>query len=103
LAVFKTGTPITTDATQPTIQVDIDPNAPLAPGNHVFQLVVVDDRGNKSQPATVTVVVKDNLRPTAVLTAPATVDFGSSFTLDGRNSSELPPGKLKSFIWTLVS
>jgi hypothetical protein len=103
LAVFKPGTEITTDTTQPTIDVTIDPAAPLAPGNHVFQLVVVDDRGNRSQPATVTVVVKDNLRPTAVLVAPPTVDFGKSFTLDGRGSSELPPGKLKSFEWTMIS
>ena len=56
MPVFKANVPITTDT--PTIEVEGVP-----PGAHRFQLIVVDDSGNRSQPdtAVVTVVASTNL------------------------------------------
>jgi hypothetical protein len=53
MPVFKVNVPITTPASQPTIQVD-----QLGAGVHRFQLVVEDDRGNQSAPAFVSVTVR---------------------------------------------
>jgi hypothetical protein len=43
MAVFKRGEPIATE--EPVVRVDR-----LLVGDHVFQLVVVDDEGNESAP-----------------------------------------------------
>ena len=40
--------------------------------------------------------------PTAIITAPTQVEFGQSFRLDGSKSSDIPPGKVVKFIWTMV-
>jgi hypothetical protein len=101
MAKFVLSTPV--EGTDPTIEVTVDPNTPLPIGQHKFQLVVVDESGNQSLPATVDVVVKDSQNPTAVLTAPSQVEYGKSFTLDGHTSSDVPPGKVVKFIWTLLS
>lgn len=101
MAKFIPGQEIKTDT--PSIEVTVDPANPLAPGRHRFQLIVVDDSGNESVPTMVDVVVIDNQRPTAVLDAPATVGFGSSFTLSGARSSDLPPGKIKIYRWVQLS
>ena len=70
---------------------------------HHFQLIVVDDAGNESAPATATVVIKDSTRPTAVLTvAPTQVDPGVSFRLDGTKSADVAPGKIVQYVWTMV-
>lgn len=101
MSTFVVGTPVETAT--PTVDVTVDPNAPLPSGVHTFQLVVVDDQGTSSAPATVQVVIKDKLIPTAVLRAPAQVTSGQSFTLDGSASSEVAPGKIVKFVWTLMS
>jgi PKD repeat protein len=101
MAVFKIGTPVET--TTPTVNVELTEQAPLASGTHTIQLVVQDDKGNQSKPTTVTVVVKDPVLPTAVLTAPAQVIHGQSFELDGSKSSELPPDKIVKYRWTILS
>lgn len=100
MAKFEVGTPITTE--EPTIEVTVDPTDALPVGRHVFQLVVMDDSGNESRPAEVAVVVRDTEAPTAVIRAPSQVSFGKSFALDGRASSDLPPGKIVRYEWTLV-
>jgi hypothetical protein len=100
MAQFVVGTPIETE--EDTIEVTVDPQIPLSQGRHQFQLVVVDDSGNESNPDTVEVIVKDDTKPTAVLGAPGQVEFGATFSLDGRKSSDVPPGKVVKFIWTLV-
>ena len=100
MATFAIGTAVTTE--DGTVEVTVDPTSPLASGEHVFQLVVEDDAGNQSDPATVKVVVRDSVKPTAVLVAPSTVEFGQSFTLDGRKSSDVAPGRVVKFIWTMV-
>ena len=100
MATFQPGTPIET--TEPVIEVTVTPEAPLSTGRHRFQLVVVDDAGNPSDPDVVDVIVRDTQRPTAVLRAPDQAEFGRSFALDGRASSDVPPGRLVRFVWTLV-
>lgn len=97
MATFVPGQAVVT--TDPRVEVTVSPSAPLAPGRHRFQLVVVDDAGNESQPAVTEVIVIDNTKPTAVIDAPATVPFGSSFTLSGTRSFDLPPGKISQYRW----
>ena len=100
MANFVTGTAVET--VEPTVEVTVDPQVPLAVGSHVFQLIVEDDAGNQSLPAAVKVVVKDSQNPTAVITAQSQVEFGQAFVLDGRQSSDVPPGKVVKYIWTLL-
>jgi hypothetical protein len=98
MAVFTMGKEISTKA--PTISFDVDPMKPLAKGPHVFQLVVRDDDGLLSQPMQVTVVVADDRMPTAVLSAPSTVQISESFILDGSKSMDPFPGMIVEYIWT---
>lgn len=100
MATFKPGTEIETP--DPTVEVTVTAAVPLPAGAHKFQLVVVDDSGNKSDPMVVGVIVRDTTKPTAVLIAPEQVEFGQSFVLDGRKSSDVAPGKVARFIWTMV-
>jgi hypothetical protein len=100
MATFAIGTPVETDA--PVIEVTVDPAAPLSAGRHRFQLVVVDDAGNQSAPDAVDVIVRDTTNPTAVLGVPSQVEFGGSFSLDGRRSSDVAPGRVVKYIFTLV-
>lgn len=84
------------------IEVTVTADAPLRVGSHIFQLVVTDDAGNESLPARVTVVVRDTERPTAVIKGPRSVGQSESFKLSGEDSSDVAPGKIVSYIWTLV-
>ena len=95
---FKPGQPVETDA--PDVEVTVSPNAPLTAGRHRFQLVVVDDSGNRSEPSITEVIVRDTTKPTAVLDAPREVDLGRSFQLSGRRSSDIAPGRIVKYIWT---
>jgi hypothetical protein len=97
---FVVGTPV--ESTVAAVEVTIDAQTTLPIGKHKFQLVVVDDSENQSLPDSVEVVVKDLTNPTALLRAPTQVDFGKSFTLDGRASSDVPPGKVVKWIFTLM-
>jgi hypothetical protein len=97
---FIKNTPVET--TSATIEVTVNPTNPLPIGKHKFQLVVVDDSGNISQPAVTEVVVADKTKPTAVIDAPNTVEAGKSFQLSGANSIDLPPGKIIKYIFTLL-
>jgi hypothetical protein len=101
MATFQPGTEIETS--EPTVEVTVTASQPITPGAHSFQLIVVDDAGNKSEPMVVRLVVRDTQRPTAVLIAPEVVEFGQSFVLDGRRSSDVPPGRVVRFVWTMVS
>jgi len=101
MASFTVGSPLET--TEATIEVTVDPANPLPIGRHSFQLVAVDDSGNQSLPDTVEIIVRDSQLPTAILRAPSQVEFGRSFVLDGRESSDVPPGKVVKYIWTMVS
>ncbi len=98
---FRTGVPIET--ADPVVEVTVTPTSPLAAGRHQFQLVVVDDSGNASTPSVVEVIVRDTQKPTAVLDAPREVESGNSFQLSGRRSSDIPPGRIVSYRWTLLT
>ena len=100
MSTFRVGTPIETK--EPTVQVTVNADNMLGVGKHVFRLVVVDDSGNVSKPSDVSVVVLDDQAPTAILKAPSRVSAGQSFMLDGSASTDLPPGKIVTYTWTLV-
>jgi len=101
MATFVPGQTVAT--TDSSIEVTVSPTAPLAPGRHRFQLVVVDDSGNESEPTVAEVIVVDDKKPTAVLDAPARVSFGASFRLSGARSADLPPGRIREYRWLLIS
>ena len=65
MANFELNRPIETIENH--VQVTPTPGEPLRPGRHVLQLVVEDQAGNRSQPATIEVVIRDTTAPTAVL------------------------------------
>jgi hypothetical protein len=101
MANFTIGTKVAT--TENFVDVTSLPSAPLPAGTHHFQLIVVDDAGNQSDPAVATVVIKDTTKPTAVLTiAPTQVDPGQTFRLDGSRSTDVAPGKVVQYIWTML-
>jgi hypothetical protein len=95
---FLPGQPIATDVAD--IEVSVTPASPLPVGRHRFSLVVVDDSGNQSEPDVHEVIVRDATRPTAVLDGPREVPFGQSFQLNGRRSSDPPPGRIVRYQWT---
>ena len=101
MPIFRQNTPIET--TTPLIEFSANPAAPLAPGRHVFRLIVEDDAGNRSIADEAIVIVRDSVNPTAVLTAPANVEPGGAFTLDASRSSDVAPGRVVKYIWTWVS
>jgi hypothetical protein len=54
------------ESKQPSVVVD----AGLAAGTYRFQLVVLNERGQRSAPATVDVVVEASIRPPRVIPTP---------------------------------
>lgn len=100
MANFVIGTPIETN--EPTIEVTVAAASPLAPGRYRYQLIVTDESNNRSLPDTVEVIVKDTKNPTAVLKTSAQVEAGQSFLLDGRASSDVPPGRVVKYSWTFL-
>ncbi len=100
MASFVIGTDITTDT--PTIEVTLSSDNPLTIGRQRFRLVVVDDSGNTSAADELVVIIADIDAPTAVLSAPASVGLGRSFTLDGSKSFDVGGGKVVKYVWTYV-
>lgn len=100
MPVFILNEPIKTDV--PTVEVTIDETSALPVGVHTFALVVSDDSGNVSEPAHVSIIVRDTTAPTAVIDGPREVGFGKTFELSGVRSSDPAPGRIASFTWTLV-
>ena len=100
MANFVINTPVETST--PTVEVTVDPKNPLPTGVHRFQLVVEDDSGNQSSASFIDLVVRDTLRPTAVLDAAGPIEFGNSFNLSGNRSSDVAPGQVVKYTWTMV-
>ncbi|HTE45669.1 MAG TPA: hypothetical protein VK636_10530 [Gemmatimonadaceae bacterium] len=100
MAQFIVGQDISTP--ESSIAVDLSIDKPLPKGQHTFQLVVEDDDGLLSDPFTIDIIVRDDNKPTAVMSAPQSVQFGQSFKLDGSKSSDVAPGKVVKYIWTLL-
>ena len=92
------------------VSVDVKQDNPLPPGRYRFQLVVVDDADNESDPAILDIIVRDTERPTAVLDMvnadgariEPIVSVGASFMLSGAQSSDVAPGKIKSYRFILL-
>jgi len=100
MAEFVVNQDVKTDV--PTVEVTITANNALQLGRHRFRLIVVDDSGNSSLPDEVDVIVADAEAPTAVLGAPATVAFATSFALDGRRSVDAGGGRITTWLWTYL-
>lgn len=96
---FVPGQPVETK--EPAVEVTVDPEKPLPPGRYVYQLTVYDDAGNPSAPDLVEVIVRDSRAPTAVISGPAQVEWGQSFMLSGKGSSDVAPGRVVRYVWML--
>jgi hypothetical protein len=99
MTVFQPSIPITTDL--PVIEVTVDDKNPLPVGKHIFELRVVDDSGNESDPAILELIVRDTTRPTAILDGPGEVEAGQPFKLSGERSSDVAPGRVVRYVWIL--
>jgi hypothetical protein len=108
MAEFKPNVPVVqTDAL---VSVDIKHDSPMPPGKYRFQLVVIDDGDNASDPAFLDVIIQDTERPTAVLDMvdgnnariDPTAQIGTSFNLSGARSSDVAPGTVKGYRFTLL-
>jgi hypothetical protein len=93
---------VTSDAT---VTVDASETNPVDPGDHVFQLIVVDENGVESTPVEQRVTIgADDRKPQAVFTAtPAEVAFGEPFTLDGTESTPVPGHQIMSYKWIMMT
>lgn len=108
MAEFKLNIPVV--QRDPVVRVDVAATAPLPVGANRFRLVVVDDSGNESDPTFLDVVVRDTQKPTAVLDVvnadgrriDPVVPQGTSFILSGARSSDVAPGKVVEYRFTLV-
>lgn len=92
---------ITAAAPDSLLSITVDSENPLRTGSYEFQLVVTDDSGNNSKPATVRITVADDQAPTAIIDAPTQVGFAKDFTLSGTRSIDIG-GELTKFEWTLI-
>jgi len=105
---FKLNAPVVQK--EPVVKVDVSTAAPLPIGANRFRLVVVDDAGNESEPTFLDVVVRDTQKPTAVLDMvdangkriDPVVPQGTGFVLSGARSSDVAPGKVVEYRFTLV-
>jgi len=98
----------TSDATL-TIEMGSEP---LQVGQHSFALTVTDNSGNVSTAAQVSLIVRDDQRPTAVLDVRDavtgrlipnnTIGFGRSFQLSAARSTDVGGGSIVSYEWQLL-
>jgi chitodextrinase len=99
---LKVNEPIQVAAPDATLIIVVDSTNPLKVGSYTFQLEVVDDSGNRSQPTQARLFVVDSQAPSAIISAPRTVPFASDFTLSGVESSDVGGGTIAQYIWTLI-
>ena len=96
VALSPTNPSVTTPSPNVTVSV------PATSGSVTFELVVTDNLGNQSAPATITVEVQP--APVAVLsTSTPSVRAGAPIELSGVNSVAATPGTITSYRYTLVS
>lgn len=98
---LQVNVPVEAKAPDSVFTIIVDPTNPLKTGTYVFQLQVVDDAKNTSNPTSVKIVVVDDQAPNAVIDAPDRVGFGRGFTLSGKRSFDVG-GSVEKFIWTLI-
>lgn len=103
-ANFVTGEPIS--STESVVAIDS-----VAIGAHRFKLAVVDDDGLESEPSFLDVIVTAGDRPTAVLDLVAedgrrlepNIKVGHRISLSARRSSDVAPGRIVEYRYTLIS
>lgn len=108
MAEFKPNVPVVQK--DPLVSVDVKADSPMPAGKYRFQLIVIDDGDNESDPAVLDVIIRDTDKPTAVLDMvnadgariDPVVSVGASFRLSGARSSDVPPGKVKAYRFTLL-
>ena len=100
MAEFIINTDVVTN--EPTVEVTVTPNRPIAIGRHRFRLIVTDDAGNRSAADEITVIVADQDAPTAVLRGPRIAGFNRSFDLDGSASFDVGGGRIVQYVWTYL-
>jgi hypothetical protein len=108
MAVFKINQPIVQP--DPVIKVEASRAEPLPIGANRFQLVVVDNDGNESDPTFIDVIVQAPDNPTGVLDVvnadlkriDPQVPFGKGFILSGARSVDVDPGKVVEYRFTLL-
>ena len=94
----------------PVVKVEVARGSPLPIGANRFRLTVVDDDGVESEPTFLEVIVQAPAAPTAVLDMvddnqrriDPVVPFGKGFILSGGRSSDVDPGKVVEYRFTLV-
>ena len=112
MAKFVVGQMTEVKSEEKTLEVVMDAANALKVGKHVFQLIVVDDNNNLSAPATVTILVQDRERPTAVIdvstarneriaTPTVEIPFREQFVLTGDRSTDVG-GQVQTYLWTLL-
>jgi hypothetical protein len=99
MAEFVINTDVVT--AEPTVEVTVTRERPIAIGRQRFRLIVVDDAGLRSAPDEITVIVADQDAPTAVLRGPRITAFGRSFNLDGSASQDIG-GRIVQYVWTYL-
>lgn len=82
---------------------------PLPLGEHRFNLQVVDNSGNESTTALVSVFIIDTTAPTAILRVMnsqglpvSRIPYGDEFVLDARMSTDAGGGTISRYIWRMV-
>lgn len=101
-ANLKVNEPIEAAAPDATLIIVVNATNPLKVGSYTFQLEVVDDSGNRSKPVQARLFIADGEAPTAIISAPRSVPFGSDFTLSGIESSDVGGGTIARYVWTLI-
>ena len=91
----------------------INASADVVPaGLQKYQLIVEDDSGNFSAPASISVIVTDTQAPTAVLDlndkdgnaiTGGNIDQGQDFILSGRYSSDTNGGSISQYHWRAIN
>lgn len=108
MAQFKPNQPV--EQPDPQIKVEVSRASPLPVGANRFRLVVVDNEGNESEPVELEVIVQATKVPTAVLEvvdgsgqrSDPQVEFGKTFILSAAKSSDVAPGSVVSYRFTLL-
>lgn len=108
MAQFKPNQPVV--QADPTVKVEVSAANPLPVGANRFQLVVVDDEGNQSAPFNFEVIVQAAKIPTAVLEVidgggqrlEPQIEVGKTFILSAAKSSDVAPGKVVEYRFTLL-
>lgn len=108
MAQFVVNKPVV--QSDPVVKVEVSADNPLPLGENRFELVVIDNAGNKSAPTMISIIVRDAEAPTAILdmiddngkVIDPIIPFGSSFILSAARSSDVAPGKIESYHFTLL-